>query len=570
MDPTKVESKPWLNHYDESVPNTLLPYPERTLLDYVTDVARQQPDHPALLFKGTRITYGELERSSDAFAATLHGLGVRKGHRLTLLLPNCPQFIIAELGAWKAGAIVSPLNPIYTERELETALAKSGAEIVVTLTSFYERVKAVQPRTGLKRVIATNIREYLPPILRILFMLFREKQEGHRIRLRSRDLWFEEILKANMGTSRPDLSVAPDDPAVILLSGGTTGTPKGAVGLHRSYVVAGLQLHAWIKPVLVDWNDTIMLPLPLFHVYGNVGVQSVAFIGRNPLSLIPNPREIKDVLKTIRQVRPAFFASIPTLFIGLLNHPDVKAGKVDFRSIKLCFSGAAPLMAETKRRFEEMTGGQIAEGYSLTEAMMATIVNPVLGTKKIGSIGMPLPDVEVRIVDSESGEKAMAIGEVGEILIRAPQTMNRYWQNPTETAIVLQTHGDGRPWLHTGDLGYVDEDGYLFIVDRKKDLVKTSGYQVWPREIEETISSHPAVAEVGVAGIPDPVKGEVAKVWLVLRTGMSVTKEEIRRYCKERLAPYKVPAHVEFRKDLPKSMVGKVLRRMLAEEGKSK
>ncbi len=565
-----MESKPWLSRYDKGVPETLLPYPGRTLLDYVTDGARQKPDHAALLFKGARITYAGLEGLSDAFGAALQGLGVRKGDRLALLLPNCPQFVIAELGAWKTGAIVSPLNPIYTGRELETALVNSGAEIIITLTPFYEKVKATQNRTTLKRVIATNIKEYLPPILRILFTLFREKKEGHCIKLQSRDLWFEEILKANIGASRPELSVAPDDPAVILMTGGTTGIPKGAVGLHRSYVAAGLQLHAWTKPVLADWNDTIMLPLPLFHVYGNVGVQSVAFIGHNPLSLIPNPREIKDVLRTIRKVRPAFFTSVPTLFIGLLNHPDVKAGKVDFRSIKLCFSGAAPLMAETKRRFEELTGGQIAEGYSLTEAMMATIVNPVLGTKKIGSIGMPVPDVEIHIVDSESGEKTMAIGKVGEILIRAPQTMAGYWQNPAETALVLRTHGEGKPWLHTGDLGYVDEDGYLFIVDRKKDLIKTSGYQVWPREIEEVISSHPAIAEVGVAGVPDPVKGEVAKAWLVLRPGLSVTKEEIRQYCKERLAPYKVPAHVEFRKDLPKSMIGKVLRRTLAEEEKSK
>jgi long-chain acyl-CoA synthetase len=313
-----------------------------------------------------------------------------------------------------------------------------------------------------------------------------------------------------------------------------------------------------------------MLVLPLFHVYANVGVQGGAFVSRTPLSLIPNPRDLKDVLHTIRKVRPSFFSGVPTFFIGLLNHPDVKAGKFDFRSVKLCFSGAAPLMADTKKRFEELTGGRIAEGYSLTEAMMACIINPVLGKKKVGSIGMPLPDVEVRVVDADTGEKILPTGEVGEILVRAPQNMVGYWQKEDETALTMQVHGEGDPWLHTGDLGYMDEEGYVFIVDRKKDLIKTSGYQVWPREIEEVISIHPAVAEVGVAGVPDPIKGEVAKAWIVLRSGMSATEEEIRNHCRERIAPYKVPARVDFRKELPKTMIGKVLRRALAEEERAK
>lgn len=565
-----MERAPWFKHYDEGVPTTLQPYPERTLLDYITDAARERPDHPALLFKGSRISYGELERLSDVFAAALVKLGVRKGDRVALLLPNCPQFIIAEVGTWKAGAIVAPLNPIYTERELESSLSDCEAETMVTLTLFYKLIKGVQPRTKLKHVIATNIKEYLPPVLRILFTLVKEKKEGHRIQLQPNDLWFADLLSAHANAPRPKVSVGPDDPAIILRSGGTTGTPKGAVGLHRAFVASGLQLSTWVKPVMVDWDDISMLPLPLFHVYANVGVQPVAFVGRNPLALIPNPRDLKDVLHSIQKVRPAFFSCVPTLFIGILNHPDVKAGKIDFRSIKLCFSGAAPLMADTKKRFEELTGGLIAEGYSLTEAMMACTVNPALGKKKVGSIGMPLPDVEVRVVDADEGDKTLKTGEVGEILMRAPQLMVGYWKKDDETALALQTHGEGGRWLHTGDLGYMDEEGYIFIVDRKKDLIKTSGYQVWPREIEEVISSHPAVAEVGVAGIPDAIKGEVAKAWVVLRSGMTASEEEIRNYCKEKLAPYKVPARVEFRKELPKTMVGKVLRRMLAQEERAK
>jgi long-chain acyl-CoA synthetase len=565
-----MEQTPWFRHYDEGVPKTLRPYPERTLLDYIADSARESPDHPALLFKGLRTTYGELEKLSDAFAVALADRGVKKGDRVALLLPNCPQFIIAEMGVWKAGAAVCPLNPIYTERELEEALTNCAPETMVTLTLFYNRIKSIQPNTKLKRVIATNIKEFLPPVLRLLFTLVKEKKEGHRISLQPGDFWFSDLLKSTGPERKPSVSVSPDDPAIILLSGGTTGTPKGAVGTHRSLVISGLQMTSWVKNLKSESQDIIMLPLPLFHVYANAGIQCEAFVSGNTLSLIPNPRDIKDVLHAIRKDRPTFFISVPTLFIALLNHPDVKAGKVDFKSIKLCISGAAPLMAETKKSFEELTGGRILEGYSLTEAMMACTVNPALGVKKIGSIGMPLPDVEVGIADPDSGDKILPTGEVGEVLMRAPQLMQGYWQNPEETAGVLRVHGEGGPWLHTGDLGYMDEDGYIFIVDRKKDVIKPSGFQVWPREVEEVISSHPAVLEVGVAGVPDDYQGEAVKAWVVLRSGQQATADEIRQYCRQKLAAYKVPKHVEFREGLPKSMVGKVLRRLLAQEERAK
>jgi long-chain acyl-CoA synthetase len=319
-----------------------------------------------------------------------------------------------------------------------------------------------------------------------------------------------------------------------------------------------------------EWADTIMLPLPLFHTYANTGVQSLALINHNPVALIPNPRELRDVLKEINDVKPAFICAIPTLLTGIMNHPMTREGKVDFKSIKLCFSGAAALMAETKRRWEEMTGGVIVEGYSLTEAQMAVVANPVVGEKKIGSVGMPLPDVEVRIVDAEDGRRPMPQGEVGEIIIRAPQLMQGYWKRPEETKEMLRSEEDGERLLYTGDLGYLDGDGYLFIVDRKKDLIKTSGYQVWPREIEEVISAHPAVAEVGVAGLPDKMRGEVVKAWIVLRPGMSATAAEIKAHCRERLAPYKVPSQYEFVSDLPKAQVGKVLRRVLKQQAQEK
>jgi long-chain acyl-CoA synthetase len=557
----EMQAAPWLGHYDAGVPATLAPYPERTLLDDLAEAVAERPGAPALLFKGRTVSHGELDRASDAFAAALAGLGVAKGDRVALLLPNCPQFLVCELGAWKAGAVLVPLNPVYTEQELEGALARTGAETIVALTPFYGRVKAVQPRTALTRVVATGIKEYLPPLLRVLFTLAKERKDGHRVRLGEGDLWLGDLLARNARAPRPPVTVTPDDPAVILMSGGTTGTPKGVVGLHRHYAITGRQLGTWLQAGTTPWDDVLMAALPLFHSFANIGIQSVALRNHSAMALVPNPRDLDDLLHTIAKTRPTAFSGVPTLFSAVANHPKVRAGKVDLSSVRVCFSGAAPLLAETKRRFEELTGGRIVEGYSLTEAMLACAVNPVEGPNKIGSVGMPLPDVEMRIADTASGAPLPA-GEVGQILIRAPQLMARYWDDPSETASTVREH-DGQRWLHTGDLGYLDSDGYLFIVDRMKDLIKTHGYQVWPREIEEVLAAHPAVAEVGVAGVPDPAKGEVAKAWVVLRDGEAASVEELRAFCRERLAPYKVPATVEFRSELPKSMVGKVLRRAL-------
>jgi long-chain acyl-CoA synthetase len=556
----------WLQGYDEGVPTSLEPYPERTLLDYLSESARNWPDRPALLFKGASISYSQLEQESDSLAAGLVEIGVKRGDRVALCLPNCPQFMIAEFAAWKAGAIVCPFNPTYTEREMGEALRTTGAETLVVLNRFYDKAKAIQSSTSLKRVVATGIKEYLPPLLRVGFTLLKEKKEGERISLQAGDYRLADLVRRFRRAAQPVSRVSPDDQAVVLMSGGTTGTPKGVVGLHRGMVIAGLQLQAWLRPAMQEWTDRIMLPLPLFHTYGNTGVQSLALINHNPIALIPNPREIRDLLKEIVEVKPSFICTVPTLLNGIMNHPMARQGKVDFSSIKLCFSGAAPLMAETKKRFEELTGGVIVEGYSLTEAQMAVIANPVRGTNKIGSVGMPLPDVDVRIVDPEDGTTPVAEGEVGEIVIRAPQLMQGYWQKPEETSEMIRTNALGERLLYTGDLGYLDEDGYVFIVDRKKDLIKTCGFQVWPREIEEVISAHPAVAEVGVVGLPDKMRGETVKAWIVLRADQSTTGAELKAFCRDRLAPYKVPGKYEFVAELPKTQVGKVLRRVLRQQ----
>jgi long-chain acyl-CoA synthetase len=592
-----METKAWLKHYDEGTPHTLQPYPERTLLDVARDTARQRPDHPALLFKGARLSYGELEQLSDAFAAALVGLGVKKGDRVALLLPNCPQFVIGQLGAWKAGAVVVPMNPLYTERELPHMLNDCGAETALVLTPFYDKVKAVQPYTGLRRIIAANIKEYLPRHMRLLFSLLKEKKEGHRIALQSDDLWLSDLLRAYGHSPKPKVVVSPHDPALFMYTGGTTGTPKAAVGTHHALLVTGTQLKTWFGALFVDWEDAVMGHMPMFHAYGNLGILSAALLGHHPLVLIPNPRDLDDLVDTIDEVRPAMLPGVPTMYIALLNHPKVRAGQVDFSSIKLCFSSAAALLAETKNRFEALTGGRIVEGYGLTESMVAAVITPVHGAYKPGSVGLPLPDVEVCIVDADNGHEVLPPRQVGEVVMRAPQLMQGYWQRPAETADALRegpASDLGKPpappalarsssvqasardpersaaarqrWLYTGDLGYVDEDGYLFIVDRKKDLIKPNGFQVWPREVEEVIASHPAVEEVGVAGIPDKLRGEAVKAWVVLREGQKVTAAQIRAYCRKQLVTYKVPRYVDFRDNLPKSTVGKVLRRQLVLE----
>lgn len=557
-----MESKWWLRHYDEGVPHTLQPYPESTLLDIVKETSTQRPEHTALLFKGSKITYAELDRLSAAFANALIDLGVKKGDRVALMLPNSPQFIISLLGVWKAGGVVVPLNPLYTEHELQHALADCGAETIMVLTVFYSKVKAIQKQLNIRNIIATSIKEYLPPVSRVLFTVLKEKKDGHRITLQAGDFWFPDLIRKFSNAPQPNVQIQPDELAILLFSGGTTGTPKAAMGTHKALLISGTQIRAWFNRTLIDWDDIIVLNMPLFHAYGLAGVFSTGLIGHNSFVVVPNPRDLDDILATIEKVKPAFLPGVPTLFTAILNHPKVKSGQVDLKCLKLSISGASPLLKETKERYESVTGGRIVEAYALTETMLGATVTPILGEYKPASVGFPLPDVEIRITDAETGRGELEPGQVGEILVRAPQLMIGYWHNPGETANILR---DG--WLYTGDLGYLDEEGSLFIVDRKKDVIKPGGFQVWPREVEEIIASHPAVSEVCVGGVPDPYQVEAVKAWVALRDGQQVTAEELRDYCREKLAGYKVPKFVEIRDSLPKSTVGKILRReLLAEE----
>ena len=558
-------TRPWHGHYDSGVPASLAPYDEITLVDVVRRQAAQRPHAPALRFEGAVTTYAELLGAAEAFACALEQRGVRRGDRVALLLPNVPQFVVAELGAWMAGAIVAPMNPTYPDEELASLINRAGATVAVVLAPFYDRLKDVQAKTPLRHVMVAHLRDALASPKSLLFRLLKERHGGHGTAPRAGDERMSTLIAQNRGRRPSSAPPRAHESAVLLPSGGTTGTPKWVEGTHGGITVAGRQLDAWLAPVLTRGRDTFLVPLPLFHTYGLSGIQSLAFVGGQSMALVPNPRDTAGMLRTIRRERPSFLCAVPTLLIAIMSHKDSAKSKSALRSLKLCFSGAAPLLAETRSRFESQTGALVMEGYSLTEAQMAVIANPPLGAKKIGSVGMPLPDVDLRIVDTDDTTREVAQGEPGEVLITAPQLMRGYWNQPDETAAMMSTDANGVRWLHTGDIGYLDEDGYLFLTDRKKELIKVSGFQVWPREVEEVISAHPAVLEAGVAPVSDPAKGEVPKAWVVLRAGRAATADELRAFCRGRLAPYKVPAQVSIVSELPKTAVGKVLRRKLKE-----
>ena len=556
---------PWFKHYDKGVPETLQPYPDKKLFEDVADVARDKPGQRMIWFKGRWMTYKEVDHLADILAAGLVAQGVKKGDRVVMLMPNCPNIVISQLAIWKAGAIAVPVNPLYSEAELEFALKECGAEVAIVLTAFYDMVKKIQPRTKLRLHVATSIKEYLSPFIKFIFTLLMEKKQGQYLeKVQGNDIWLQDLMKKHANDKKPDVKVSGKDTGLLLFSGGTTGTPKAVMLSHEAIFMNGRQIHSWSKPLATDWTDTLVLLMPFFHVYGNVILLSTAIAGRYPTALIPNPREVKDVLATIKKVKPAFFPAISAIFIGLMNRPEVKSGKIDFKTMKSSVAAAAPLLPETKRQWEAVTGGKIVEAYGLTESGVLAM-GPFLGKWKEGAVGMPTPDTVIKIVDIETGKTELKAGDAGEIIAKGPHIMQGYWNRPEATAEMLR---DG--WLYTGDVGYLDDDGYLFITSRKKDLIKPSGHQVFPVEIEEIISQHAAVLEVGVAGVPDAAQGEAVKAWIVLREGKSCTVEEIQVFCREKLTAYKVPKHIEFREALPKTMVGKVLRRVLQEEDREK
>jgi len=563
-----MNDRPWLAHYDKGVPQTI-EIPNAPLFYFLEESARKYPDRACTIFKGAVITYKEMNAITDSIAAALVDMGVKKGDRVGMFMPNTPQFVMAYFGILKAGGVVVATNPLYTAPEIEHQASDAGIEVMFVMTNFYKTIKKAQPNTKIKKLIVTNLKETLPPVLRVLFTLAKEKKGGFRIEgeLGEGEVWMKDLLTKYKGAPRPALEIGPDDTAMFQYSGGTTGVSKGAVAMHRNVVANTLQIKAWMVN-LEEGNEIVLMAIPLFHVYGMVAGMHFAMAGGASMVMVPNPRDLKDVLENIAKYKATIFPGVPAMYNGINNHPDVKAGKYDLSSIKACISGSAPLMRETKEQFEKLTGGKLFEAYGLSEAPTGTHCNPLNGVNKTGSIGMPLPDEDVKIISLDDGETEMPLGEIGEIIINGPQVMKGYHNMPTETANTLRQMKDGKTWLFTGDIARMDEDGYFYIVDRKKELIKPGGYQVWPREVEEAISSHPKVLEVGVGGIPDPNRGETVKAWVVLKPGENLSVEELKAHCKERLAPYKVPTHFEFRSELPKTTVGKILRRELVRQHK--
>ena len=556
-----MSDHPWLDSYDDEVPHGL-EYPQVPLYHFLETTAEKYPNQPCTIFKGAKISYQEMVKLTDQLAAGLASLGIEKGDRVGLFIPNTPQFVMAYFAVLKIGGVVVATNPLYSAHEIEHQANDSGMEVMIVMSNFYNRVKEVQAKTKIRQLVVTNIKETLPSVLRFLFTLTKEKKSGFRVDLAEGDVWMQDLMAGFQPEDRPQVEVGPDDIAVFQYSGGTTGTPKAAIAMHRNLVANTVQVKAWFH-IAIEGHEVVLMSIPLYHVYGMVAGMNLALAIGASMVMIPDARDIKDTLDNLQKYKATLFPAVPTLYNAINNWPDVVAGKYDLSSIKACISGSAALLRETKERFETLTGGVLFEGFGLSEAPTATHCNPLSGENRVGSIGLPLPDVEARIVSLDDEETVLDVGEIGELVIKGPQVFKGYFGMPTETKNTLRGE-----WLYTGDIARMDEQGYFYIVDRKKELIKPGGFQVWPREVEETIQDHPKVMDVGVAGIPDPYRGETVKAWVVLKPGEELDADDIRAWCKERLAKYKVPTEVEFRDELPKTTVGKILRRELVREHK--
>lgn len=552
--------KPWTGQYDDFVTSEpeLPDYPVHFSLE---ESARKSPSNTAIVFQGKEINYSELNELADKVAAALSASGFKKGDRAVIYMANLPQFMMIFFGILKAGGIVIATNPLYSQRELEHQLADCGAETVFVMSRFYKTLKSVQKKghTNVRRIVVTNLKEYLPGMKRALFTLFRENKGGDRVEIEPGDTRFQDFLSLGGRSPKVKVEVSPDDVALLQYTGGTTGVAKGAVALHRNLVANTAQLTAWIPEKYGE--EVFISAVPLFHSYGMVTAMIFPTTIAAQMVVIPDPRNLSDVLKSIQDYEATFFPGVPALYVAINNHPDVKAGKYDLTSIQACVSGSAPLLAKTKGRFEELTRGKLVEGYGLTEAHVVTHANPLFGKNPIGSIGLPIPGIECKIMEATEGEQEMPVGDVGELVIRGPNIMSGYWNMPEETEHALR---DG--WLFTGDIARMDEEGYFYIEDRKKDMIIAGGFNIYPREVEEVLVTHDAVLEVAVAGVEHPQRGETVKAWIVKVEGDPTTEQEIINWSKDHLARYKYPRIIEFRDELPKTAVGKVLKRELVKE----
>ncbi len=533
-------------------------YPKTTLPELLEQTAAKSPNHTALIYFGGKISYGRLLDHVNRLAAGLQAIDVKKGDRVALMMPNCPQFVVSYFGAMQAGAIVTATSSMYTAREVAHQWNDSGATVIIADRRFYPIIKAALPQvSSVRHVILTSLRDYYPHPLERLCKTLKAASDKNKKLIKTQKTLpavheFNDLLRISR-SPRPS-GVVQSDIACLQYTGGTTGTSKGAMLTH-----ANLVINAWQANRLLTLSDeraeVLVAALPLFHIFAMTCVMISAISIRATVIILPR-FELRAALNIIRKHRPTFFHGVPTMYVGFNGAPNVE--KYGFKSLRMCMSGGAAMPVEVLQKFEALTGGKLVEGYGLTETSPVTHVNPPNGSQKIASIGLPVIDTESRIMDLETGTREVPVGEIGEIAIRGPQVMKGYWNKPEETALALRNG-----WLYTGDVAKKDEDGFFYIVDRKKDMIIAGGFNIYPREVEEVLFEFPKINEAVVIGVPDPYRGETVKAFVVLKEGMTATAEEIQAFCRERMASYKVPRQVVFRDSIPKSGVGKYLRREL-------
>ncbi|MBN1532791.1 MAG: long-chain fatty acid--CoA ligase [Spirochaetes bacterium] len=548
-----MKNMPWHKSYVPGVPASI-DYERITMPEALRSSARRHPDNAALIMMGNAISFAQLDGYVDRFAAALAELGVGKGDTVALILPNIPQMVIATYALFRLGAVAVMNNPLYTERELEHNLADSGAKTAICLDFFVPRVLALREKTGVAAVITCHMRDFIPSAE-------TKMQKDHynlHMEIAPQEGLFEfmDLLKG-APAAPPAVQVGFDDLAALMYTGGTTGVSKAVMLSHGNSSISVQQFRAWLFD-LEEGKERVLAVLPFFHVAGYTDIMNQCIYRGFTAILVPRP-DAAIIHTMIREYRPTVFGAVPTLYVGLMNHPEFR--NTDFSFIKGCLSGAAPMAMETLRAWEAVVGTPIIELYGLTETTAICHFNPWRGTAKVGSVGVPVPDTECRIVDLETGQTDLPFSQPGEVIVRGPQVCGGYYGKPEET---MQSLRDG--WLYTGDIGYMDDQGYLFIVDRKKDLIIAGGYNIYPREIDEVLYEHPKVKDACSFGIPDSYRGETVKAVVVLKPDESATEKEMEDFCRERLSAYKVPKQFEFREQLPLSATGKILRRVLRDE----
>ena len=554
------QEKPWVAHYDKGVPENV-DFKESFVPENLEQSATEFPDKTALIFQGYKINYRDLNDMTNRFASCLINFGVKKGDRVAILLPNTIHCVVSYYAILRIGAIVVMNNPLYSDRELEHQFNDSGSKVLITLDLLGNRMIDLRPKTKIEHIVYCTLGDYLPFPKSILFPLVAKKKKLAADVKQASNLykWKPLIEGASPNPPKPELSF--NDTAMYQYTGGTTGASKGVILTHSNLSKQVQQIKAWY-PSFGKGMEVMLGALPFFHVFGLSTSMNFAIAMGWCNVLVPKPQP-EQLLEAITKFKPSFAPLVPTMYIGLLAHPDIN--KADLSSLKGCFSGSAPLPLEVINEFEKKTGSVIVEGFGLTESTPVTHINPFNGIRKIGSIGLPVSNTECMIVDLEDGTTPKPIGEAGELLIKGPQVMKGYLNRPDATDETLKNG-----WLYTGDVAKMDEDGYFYIVDRIKDMILSGGLNVYPRDIDEVLYENPKIEEACSIGIPHPKRGEAIKAFIVLKDGETATEEEIIQYCSTKLAKYKLPTHIEFREDLPKTAVGKILRKDLREEEKNK